>query len=138
MASSGLIGVLFWLPVLVALWVGVAGLAKAGRGGAWWAMVSGMSLVSLGLVISVVGGILLVRSFAVARSGGGSPQMVEWMQYVAIGGALAVGLGMLLFGVGFALHGFQARRMKQRIEELEMVVAAQNDQLSRDVGGPQR
>lgn len=134
-----MIGVVLWVPVLIALWVGLVGLAKAGRGAAWWTMVSGMGLLSLGLVAGIAGVFLVMQAIEGMMgpgpgSAGSSP--AEVAGYVTLAAALAIGTGMLLFGIGFALHGFQARRVRERIAELEMVVAAQNDQLSRSDGGP--
>lgn len=131
----GLLSVLIWIPVFVALWVGVIGLAKAGRGGAWWAMLSGLVLFTLGLVVVVVGSVLLSRVITGMSGGPPSTSSFEWMQVVVIASVVSIGFGFLLFSIGFAMHGFRARRLRERIDELEMVVEAQNEQLSRSAGG---
>lgn len=133
---SGLIGFLIWIPVLVALWIGVIGLGKAERRGAWWAMLGGLSLVCLGLVLSILGGFLMMQQVSARMGSGGAlaPPGIESGTFVMMGGAGAMGVGALLYSIGFALHGFQARRIRERITELEMVIEAQNEQLSRTGG----
>lgn len=122
--------------MLVALWIGVIGLAKAGRGGAWWTMLAGVSLLSLGLVVMIGGSILVFQTISVSTGSRGPGPSFEWAQMVMIGGTISLGLGFLLYAIGFALHGFQARRVQERIVELEMVIEAQNEQLARAGGGP--
>lgn len=126
--------VLIVLPILIGLWVGVVGLSKAGRGGAWWAMLAGVVLLSLGLVVTTVGTILLFQSITASigsASSGGSTASYEWVQVIAVGGAICLGMGLLSFTIGFALHGFKVRRVRERISELEMVVEAQTEQIER-------
>lgn len=136
--KSGLLGIVIWLPVLVGLWVGVVGLGKAGRGVAWWMMLGGMSSVSLGLIVTVIGSFLLFQNVSarMAGPGGGSSPGVDSTTYIMMGGVGALGIGVLLFAIGFALHGFQARRSRERISDLEMLIEAQNEQLARAEGGP--
>ena len=135
MKSAGFLGVVIWIPVFVALWLGVIGLAKAGRGGAWWSMLSGLVLLTLGLVVGVVGSIFLFRMVGATPGGAGPGPTLQYVQIISIASAVALGLGLLLFCIGFAMHGFRARRFRERIEELEMVVEAQQEQLSRSEGG---
>lgn len=130
LAFTGLI----WLPILIGLWIGVIGLAKAGRGGSWWAMLSGVVLLSLGMVIGLVGSILLAQRVAIA-AGPSSGSSFAWGELIAVGGVISFGLGTLLFAIGFSIHGFKARRFQGRITELEMVIQAQNEQLGRIEGG---
>lgn len=130
---SGAIGILIWLPVLIALWLGVIGLAKAGRGGAWWSMMVGLGMVCLGILAGVIGAVVMVRQ---AGAPPGSSSRFEVMQIVAMVATAGAGLGVLLFSIGFAIHGFQSRRTRERVAELETVVSAQNEQLARYQGGP--
>ena len=130
---SGLIGVVIWIPVLVALWIGVIGLGKAERRAAWWMMLGGLGLVCLGLVVSILGSFLMVQQLSASVGSGGAmaPPGIDSGTFIIMGGAGAMGVGVLLYSIGFALHGFQARRVRERITELEMVIEAQNEQLSR-------
>ena len=116
-------GFLLALPVLIVQWVGVIALGKCGRTGAWWTMLVGTVLSTLGAILSAVFVFVLIRRLA----GSGSDQIVIYM--AVIGGVS--GLGSLLFTVGFAMHGLSSRRMKERVEELESVLAAQSEQLDR-------
>lgn len=137
MIASNLIALLIGLALLVGLWVGVVGLAKAGRSGAWWTMLCGLSLVCLGIAGSVVGGIIIAsRSAAIRGSSAGSGSPAFEFMLIAVVVACSIMLGFLLFSIGFAVHGFQARRGRERIEELEMIIAAQNEQLARGESGP--
>jgi hypothetical protein len=136
MARSGLIGIVIWIPVFVGLWIGVVGLGKAGRGAAWWMMLGGLSSLSLGLVFTVLASFLLIQRTTVSlAAGGGAPAPTfGGTKVIMVGGVGGLALGMLLFAIGFALHGLQARRSRERIEELEMLIEAQNEQLSRPRG----
>lgn len=137
--TSGFLGLLIWLPVFIALWVGVIGLAKAGRGGAWWSMMCGLVLLTVGIVAGIAGAVIGYQTVRVVSGPGGSggpPPAFQIFQVVMVGAAISAGLGVLLFSIGFALHGFRTRRMRERITELEMVISAQNEQLTRFEGGP--
>lgn len=130
---------LVWLPVFVALWFGVIGLAKAGRSGAWWSMLSGLVLMTLGIVGGIAGAVISYQTVRVVSGPGGSsapPPAFEVLQILVVGAAIAVGLGLLLFAIGFAVHGLKVRRLRERIDELDMVISAQNEQLARIDGGP--
>jgi len=117
-------GFLFALPVLIAQWIGVIGLAKGGRTPAWWCMMVGTVLSTLGSILSLIIMGLLVGN---ALRSGGMESMLYF--FMAIGGVS--GLGSLLFAVGFAIHGLTARKLRARVEELESVLTAQGEQLSR-------
>jgi hypothetical protein len=116
------LGVFIVLPVLIAQWLGVIGLAKSGRNGAWWCMAVGTGLSTLGMIL---GGLLFFWMF---RRSGGS-QEIAMFAVMMVGGAS--GLGSLVFSVGFGIHGMMSKKMRQRIEELESVLAAQGEQLNR-------
>lgn len=127
---------LLFLPVLIAMWIGLAGLAKGGREAAWWTMTSGVAFVTLGVLTVVVSGFLVAMAFR--RMGSSSsvfatPKWVEILPGLGIG---SLGLGMLLFAIGFAIHGMKGRRLRQRIDELETVIAAQNEQLAQQSPAP--
>lgn len=116
-------GMLFLsLPILIGQWVGIMGLGRANRNGAWWCMFSGIGATTLGLIGS---GILtgLLMSGLQTFSGTG-------MEYYLIPSGLS-GLGSLLFAAGFAIHGQQASKVHQRNSELETIVAAQGEEISR-------
>jgi hypothetical protein len=129
--SSGIgFAFLFGLPVLIGQWVGVIALAKAGRNGAWWCMLTGTVLTTLGSIASILSLWFMIGGRGGSGSGGMDTVMVIMM---VVSGA--AGLGSLLFAIGFAMHGMRAKSMVQRIEELESVLAAQGEQLSRQHPG---
>ena len=123
-------GSLLALPVLVAYWVGVISLGKSGRNVAWWCMMIGMALSTLGMLGSLVSMGIMFSGF---RTGGGvgstDSRMVLMMVISGIGG-----IGSLLFAIGFAMYGLKSRRASERTEELERVLEAQQEQISRQEG----
>ena len=114
---------LFGLPVLIAQWVGVIALGKAGRTGAWWSMLVGVTTSTLGTFGSVFATYLM----AYFMGSGGSNQYMIGLWIVS---GLS-GLGSLLFMIGFALHGLKSKSLVERILELETVLTAQGEQLAR-------
>lgn len=119
------IGFFLVFPILIAQWFGVVGLAKNGRNGAWWCMAVGTGLTTIGSILTPI------VYFALMRNSGGFEKIGI---YLAIAGGVS-GLGSLIFVVGFAIHGMKSRRMYARVEELESVLAAQGEQLSRQDSG---
>lgn len=117
------------LPVLIAQWVGVVALRRSGRDGAWWCMLLGTMLSSLGVLASAVFTILLVSRVSGMGGGGGSAMETMMMVGVALGGVSS--LGSVLFMIGFAIHGLKSGRQAERIAELELVLSAQQEELAR-------
>ena len=115
------IGILMALPVLIAQWLGVIGLAKSGRNGAWWCMAVGTVIGTVGVVLRVV------FQFWILRGSGGIDNITAFATVMSG----FVGLGGLLFFVGFGIHGMMSKKMHQRVEEMESVLAAQGEQLGR-------
>ena len=114
---SGLIG----LPVLIAYWVGVVFLGKAGRDSTWWMMLVGLALSSLGTLVAPI-------ALVVAPTmGAGFDDVIRF--FPVISGV--AGLGTLLFAIGFAIRAMRQARRRDRVEELEAVIEAQNEQLYR-------
>ncbi|GAA5481565.1 hypothetical protein [Haloferula sargassicola] len=130
MLFGGLFGSLASLPVLIAYWVGVVAWAKAGRTPGWWCMLIGVMLSTLGMVLAVVSMFLVFPIMAPGPSAPSSfSHLAVWM---TVTGGFS-GLGSLLFAIGFAIHAFRARRVGDRVTDLETIIAAQNEQLSRQV-----
>lgn len=119
----------FALPILVAQWIGVVAVGKAGRSGGWWCMLAGAiieTLAALATPVVWMGIVPRMMSPATSTSGGLPP-----VAYLSLGLGLLSAAGSLLFMVGFALHALGFRRVRERVSELELVVEAQNEQLSR-------
>ncbi len=126
-------GSLLALPVLVAYWVGVISLGKSGRNGAWWCMMIGTVLTTLGLFASVASMVMMYLTGFGSISGLG-----DYYVIVIVAASSLSGLGSLLFGIGFAIHGLKHRRVYERAEELENVIAAQSEQRAREEGNRNR
>ena len=118
------LGLFMAIPILIAQWLGVLGLAKNGRNPAWWWMAVGTGLTTLGTILTPV---LLWVAFSLDSFG-------ESMLLLTGTGAMT-GLGSLVFVVGFAMHGMKSRKVMERVVELESVLAAQQEQLSRENPG---
>jgi len=125
-AGLGLFGLLGFV-VLAAQIVGLVGLAKAGRTSAWWVMVSGVGC-------SVVGTLFSILMMVGVMSGWGSGAMSGMSVFWVVGAGLN-GMGGLLFGAGFGMHGMRASRISNRQAELEMLVQAQTEEIRRLSGG---
>jgi hypothetical protein len=118
---------LFALPILIGQWVGIIGLGKLSRNGAWWCMMSGISCSTLGVIGSTL---FMVLMFS-GMSSGGLPGGMSAGTISVIAASSLSGLGSLLFAIGFALHGLHASRAQQRIGELEAIATAQGEELDR-------
>ncbi|RYD38163.1 MAG: hypothetical protein EOP87_02110 [Verrucomicrobiaceae bacterium] len=112
---------LFALPVLIAQWIGVVHLAKSGRSGEWWCMLSGTIMTTLGPILQIA---------ALSLSWMGTNDSMAFFTAIMITGAIST-LGSLLFMIGFAIHAVRLSRMRGRISELEMMNLAQAAELER-------
>jgi hypothetical protein len=119
MASTFFYAVLL-LPICITQWIGVITIGKRRRGLPWWLMLAGVSLSSLGGLFSIFATVAITSQY-------GGPSGL-WMAFLP---GVASGLGSLLFILGFMFHAFSFRRLVDRVAELEQVIEAQNEQLSR-------
>lgn len=117
----GFLGPVMLLVSLVPAWVGAIALRKACPS-------SGAKVLFIGCVLSTVG-LAAVLLFAVFALGVGMDGPA--LQIAAVVASMAIPVGMLVFMVGFALHGLQSARVVDRITELETIAAAQQEQISR-------
>jgi len=116
---------LFSLPVLIGQWVGILGLGKNERNPAWWCMFAGICCTTLG----TIGSVLFIGLMMAGLSS--PPSSMSYGVFsMMISGGLS-GLGSLLFSIGFAIHGQQASKVRQRITDLEAITAAQGEELNR-------
>jgi hypothetical protein len=115
--SSSFFGLLQVLPAFVTLtaqWVGVIAMRDE-RTGAWWTMMVGTAMTTLGALFSIV-------SMAVMFAGSSSIVMLTSV----------VGfhtLGALVFASGFAMHGLRRKASREREQQLEAVTAAMSEEL---------
>lgn len=109
------------LPIVVAQWVGVIGLAKGGREVAWYCMATGAGISTFFLLIQLL----------ISVGGMVAPAAINSFQNFGQGIMLALfslsSLGTLTFFIGFALHGMQAAKSRQRASELEAIAAARGN-----------
>lgn len=120
--GASFIGVVFFVAILSGLWIGIVGLRQAGRNGAWWTMFVGLAGISLTII-----GYFLLALLSFGRSSIGSgPSMV------LLGlASLSVPFSLLLFSIGFAMHGLKTTRIKARLEELEQLTEAMSCEIDR-------
>ena len=125
MASFGLMsGFLVLLPVLIAQWVGVVGLRRADKNGAWWTMTAGTACSTLGTIASLV-----IMPLMYSRLSGSSGVGLITTFAIASGGLSM--LGSLLFAIGFAIHGLRASRAASRMQDLELLTTAMSEEIDR-------
>ncbi len=133
MASSGFMwGYLVMLPVLIAQWVGVVGLRRAGKSGAWWSMATGTACSTIAPILS-----MLAMSLIFPRLSGSSTSVYGSISTLAIAFSGLSMLGGLLFAIGFAMHGLKATRAASRMQDLEQLTAAMSEEIEKlRQGGP--
>jgi hypothetical protein len=137
-AWVGIVSLILFLGLMSGFWAGIVGLRNAKRGPAWWLMTIGVGLGTLGPILYAVGSWMLIQSMTASMSSTGtiSPRPSD-SSGVLMSGGLLVPAGMILFSIGFALHGFAAARMANRAEELEQLTAAMSEEINRlREGGP--
>ncbi|WP_193211251.1 hypothetical protein [Luteolibacter marinus] len=123
-----IIGLVLVVALLAALWAGVVALHKAGRNGAWWCLFSGLLLATLGM-IGYAGGAAYLFSSYTGSSTGSETSIVKGMQVLSIA-ALAGSCGVVVFAIGFALHGFRAASAAARQRELEQLASAMSEEIN--------
>ncbi len=130
---------LFFLAIMAGLWVGLLGHRKAGRDGAWWTMLAGLVLVSIGILVPAITGWLFVESMSNSMAGGGAPRFdTTFFKILTMLSYTFLPLGLVLFSIGFALNGLKAGRIFARMQELEQVSDAMGEEISRMTSTPPR
>lgn len=129
-----------FLCLMSGIWAGLWGLWKARRGAAWWLMGVGSALGTIGPVLYSGGMWMLMDSFRGAGSSAPSASFGTSMAFpilLAVG-TLMIPAGMILFSIGFAIHGLAAARVSARAEELETLATAMTEEINRlRNGGPE-
>lgn len=115
------------LPLIVAQWLGLLAMRRRSKGGAWRCMMAGTLLSTLGWLLALIMMVMMTLLSGAFRA----PEWIGlWMMLTGSSQAL----GSLVFAVGFAIHGAGLKREADRVTELEMIIAAQNEQLARHQG----
>ena len=115
----GLLQVLPALVVLIAQWVGVMAMRDE-RTGAWWTMMVGTALSTLGGIGTILTMVLMVSNFSSRGPSGFSATLAVAGVYL---------LGGLVFASGFAMHGLRRKAARDREQQLEAVTAAMSEEL---------
>jgi hypothetical protein len=118
---TGLIG----LVPLVAQWLGLVAMRDQ-RTGAWWTMITGATIQTLGTLGVVVVTILMFTTLGSGRNS--SETFMNYSFMMVFAGLVALG-GSLLFAVGFAIHGLSRRAAREREQQLEAMTAAMAEEL---------
>ena len=135
----GIVLLVLFLALMSGFWAGIVGLWKARRGPAWWLMAVGITLGTIGPVLYSAGSWMLLRSFSSAAASGSTPTSLGFaaLPGVLMAGGLLIPVGLILFSVGFAIHGFSTARTANRADELEQLAAAMSEEITRlREGGP--
>ena len=138
-AWLGIVSLILFLGLMSGFWAGIVGLWKARRGAAWWLMAIGIVLGTIGPVLYAAGSWMLFDSIRTSTASTGSVSFgASATSGILMAGGLLIPVGLILFSVGFAIHGFAAARMANRAQELEQLTAAMSEEISRlREGGPQ-
>jgi hypothetical protein len=125
---------------MAGLWVGLFGHRKAGRDGAWWTMLAGLILASIGILVPAITGWLFVESMSNRMARGGSSPVVgtPFLGILTMLSYTFLPLGLVFFSIGFALNGLKAGRIFARMQELEQISAAMGEEISRRTSTPPR
>ncbi|MBB5351876.1 hypothetical protein HNR46_002115 [Haloferula luteola] len=122
MVYSLFFGMGFNLVPLILWWIGTWIWRRTARDLAYWALWVGVLIVTFADGLNLVVGGMLIDGF------GGN----DWMGWNPLAG---LGwLGQLIFSVGFVMRALRSAREMERVKELEMVIQAQSEQLSRQEG----
>ena len=119
----GLLQVLPALVVLIAQWVGVMAMRDE-RTGAWWTMMVGTAMSTLGGIGTILTMVLMVSNFSSRGPSGFSASITATL---AVAGVYL--LGGLVFASGFAMHGLRRKAARDREQQLEAVTAAMSEEL---------
>ena len=128
--GSSIIAIVVFLAILAGLWTGVLGLRQAGRNGAWWTML--IAMVGITLSIVAYGVFMWMIIDQSSRGTFSSPNMI----FLTVVG-LTIPASLLLFSIGFAMHGLKTTRVRERLNELEQLTGAMSEEIDRlREGGP--
>jgi hypothetical protein len=133
------VSLVVFLALMSGFWIGLAGLWRTRRGAPWWLMATGVVFNTLGPIAYAASTWMFITSMSRAGSGSSTPMSFgsPWLS-IAIGAAgLLIPAGIILFSIGFAMHGQRAARTQERAGELEQLAAAMSAEIDRlKEGGP--
>jgi flagellar motor component MotA len=124
--NSSFFGLLQVLPAMVALiaqWIGVMAMRDE-RNGAWWTMMIGTAMSTLGALGTVASMVLMFSNLSSSGASGLSSPITILL---AVAGMHT--LGGLVFASGFAMHGLRRKSAREREQQLETIAAAMGEEL---------
>lgn len=139
-AASGwisVVSIVLFLGLMSGFWIGLAGLWRTRRGASWWLMAVGIAFNTIGPIAYGVGTWMLIDSFSRRGGAGGmaastsTPGFGVWLSVTMGAAGLLIPTGVILFAIGFAIHGQRAARTQERAGELEELVTAMSAEIDR-------
>jgi hypothetical protein len=129
----GIGSVLLLLALMSGIWAGLWGLWRARRGVGWWLMAVGTGFGTLGPMLYAAGGYVMFQRLSAASAAGTGPTTGPGFAtpFVMGIGGMMIPLALLLFTIGFALHGLAAAKVAARAAELENLTAAMTEEINR-------
>jgi hypothetical protein len=130
-----LISLIVFLALMSGFWIGLVGLWRTRRGASWWLMAVGIAFNTIGPVAYAAGMWMIVESMG-ARMSSGAPLASSfgpstWISLTMGIGGILMPVGVILFAIGFAIHGLRAARTQERAGELEQLAAAMSAEIDR-------
>lgn len=111
------------MVALIAQWIGVMAMRDE-RNGAWWTMMIGTAMSTLGALGTVASMVLMFSNLSSSGASGLSSPITI---LIAVAGMHT--LGGLVFASGFAMHGLRRKAAREREQQLETIAAAMGEEL---------
>lgn len=131
-----IISLVVFLGLMSGFWIGLAGLWRTRRGASWWLMAVGTAFNTIGPIAYTLGTWMLIDSLRSTGPGGVTASTSSfgfnaWVSITMGIAGLLIPTGVILFAIGFAIHGQRAARTQERAGELEQLAAAMSAEIDR-------
>lgn len=134
-ASSWLsiVSIVLFLGLMSCFWIGLAGMWRTRRGAPWWLMAIGTALNTVGPIAYSLSMFMLFDSMG--SRGASAPSFATSVSVMLGISGVLIPCGIILFAIGFAIHGQRAARVQERAKELEELVSAMSAEMDRMKAG---